>query len=85
MSFRQTEVYKSKLMRIGKALRRFGDVSGSENNFNSLAREIDVLEELSLSTFSLMKAIKKELSQCGGEGDSCIIRPFTISSDDGDS
>jgi hypothetical protein len=65
--FRQTEIYKKKLMRVGAALRRFSNVSGAENNFNSLSLEVDSLEELSLSTFSLMKAIKKELTTSSGK------------------
>lgn len=44
-------------MRFGAACRKFSNLSGTE----SLANEAAVLEEVSLSAFSLMKSIKSEL------------------------
>lgn len=60
MSFRQTDSYKKKQLRIKEALHRFGSYV-VENNISSLGNEASALEELSLSTFSLMKAIRKEI------------------------
>lgn len=60
--FRRSDLYKKKLLRLGTAMRRYTDYhSPADQNINSLSLEIDALEELSLSAFSLMKAIKKNL------------------------
>lgn len=78
--FRKTEKYHKKLMRLGAAMRRYGDkFSAQDNNFNSLSLEVDALEELSLSAFSLMKAIKAELADAAAKGPkSCINTPSRI-------
>lgn len=63
--YRQSDIYVTKLMRLGAAMRRYSEhhlpKDQNSSNFNSLALEVDALEELSLSSFSLMKAIKKNL------------------------
>ena len=64
--FRRTDNYKTRLKRIGAALKKF---SAASNATNSLADEAMALEELSLSTYSLMKAINKEIeaaANCNG-------------------
>jgi hypothetical protein len=60
--FRRSDAYKKKLMRIGAAMRRYSEHHlPADQNINSLALEMDSLEELSLSAFSLMKALKKNI------------------------
>lgn len=57
---RSSDSYAKKMMRLGTAMRRYSEHHlPKEANFNSLALEIDALEELSLSAFSLMKLLKQ--------------------------
>lgn len=78
--FRKSDIYHKKLLRLGAAMRRYSNgFDASHHNFNSLSQEVDALEELSLSAFSLMKAIKKTLvTSAEDEAKSCIIRPFSV-------
>jgi len=74
--FRKTDTYHKKLMRLGAAMRRYSNgFVATDNNFNSLSLEVDALEEMSLSAFSLMKALKKELMESENQAKSLIIRP----------
>jgi len=75
--FRKTDTYHKKLMRLGAAMRRYSNgFVATDNNFNSLSLEVDALEEMSLSAFSLMKALKKELMESAeNQAKSLIIRP----------
>ncbi len=82
LPFRKSEIYKKKLSRIGAALRVFSNVSGADNNFNSLANEAAALEELSLSAFSLMKAIKQEIEVAAKKNSGGLILPSEPSKSD---
>jgi hypothetical protein len=83
--FRKSDIYHKKLMRLGAAMRRYSnDFDASHHSFNSLSQEVDALEELSLSAFSLMKAIKTALvASAETEAKSLIIRPFSVAFNDG--
>ena len=72
MNFRKSIIYKKKEMRLGQALRRFSNLT-REEDFNGLSLEVDALEELSLSAFSMMKAIKKALVEDAEEKAKAII------------
>lgn len=62
--FRDSDTYRNKLIRIGAAIRRYQEfhLKAQGTNHSALSREAEDLEELSLSAFSLMKAIKKNLA-----------------------
>jgi len=75
--FRDSETYHKKLLRVGAAMRRYQALKSTQT-FCALSLEVDALEELSLSAFSLMKAIKNNLADASKRPDtktSCIIRP----------
>lgn len=75
--FRDSDTYRKKLMRISAAMRRYHEFHlKTEQNFSALSTEVDALEELSLSAFSLMKAIKSNLVEAAKRPAACIISPY---------
>lgn len=64
MVFRDSDVYRKKLMRLSAAMRRYHEFHLKNDGVShaALSREAEDLEELSLSAYSLMKVIKKNLA-----------------------
>lgn len=64
VSFRNSDLYKKKYLRVGAALQRYSQSHlPRDKNINSLSQEADALEELSLAAYGLMKVIKESIKQ----------------------